>query len=111
MLLVHLGTNGPPRAADVDAMVAAAGGARVLFLTVQVTRSWEAETNDVLRAAPGRHPNTAVVDWFAHSEGRRDWFQSDGAHLTARGGDAYAGLVGSSLPPPPAAAPPSAPSA
>ena len=111
VLIVHLGTNGPPTPADVDAMVRAAGGSRVLFITVRVSRSWEAQTNDVLRAAPSRHPSAAVVDWFAHSEGHRDWFQSDGAHLTARGGDAYAALVGSSLPPPQAAPPTTAPAA
>ncbi len=108
VLIVHLGTNGLPAPADVDAMVRAAGGARVLFLTVRVSRAWEAETNAVLRAAPSRHPSATVVEWSAHSEGHRDWFQSDGAHLTARGADAYAALVGSSLPPPPQAAPPTA---
>ena len=100
VLIVHLGTNGPPSPADVDAMARAAAGARVLFLTVRVSRSWEAETNRVLREAPTRHSNATVVDWFAHGEGHRDWFQSDGAHLTARGADAYAALVGSSLSPP-----------
>ena len=98
VVVVHLGTNGPPTPADVDALVGAAAGARVLFITVRVSRSWAAETNSVLAAAPSRHPNAAVVDWFAHSEGHGDWFHSDGTHLTARGADAYAAVTGSSLP-------------
>ena len=98
VVLVHLGTNGPPTGSDVDAMVGAAGGARVLFLNVRVGRSWTAETNRVLAEASTRHPNATLVDWFAHSEGQGDWFQSDGTHLTARGAEAYATLVGSGLP-------------
>ncbi len=100
VVVVHLGTNGPPTPADVDALVGAAAGARVLFITVRVSRSWTAQTNSVLAAAPARHPNAAVVDWFAHSEGHGDWFHSDGTHLTARGADAYSALAGSALPPP-----------
>ena len=97
VVLVHLGTNGPPSPAEVDTMVGAAAGKRVLLVTVRLTRSWMAESNQVLAGAPARHPNVTLVDWFAHSEGHPDWFHSDGTHLTTRGAEAYTALIGSTL--------------
>ena len=85
--------------------MAAAAGKRVLLVTVRLTRSWMAETNAVLTAAPSRHPSVTVVDWFALSEGRPEWFLSDGTHLTKPGAAAYTALIGSALAPPPAPAP------
>ena len=97
VVLVHLGTNGPPTPAEVDAMVGAAAGRRVLLVTVRLTRSWMAESNQVLAGAPARHQNVTLVDWFTHSEGHPDWFLSDGTHLTTRGSEAYTALIGSAL--------------
>jgi peptidoglycan/LPS O-acetylase OafA/YrhL len=105
VVVVHLGTNGPPTPADVDAMMAAAAAARVLLVTVRVNRSWSDETNAVLTASPARHPKAALVDWSAHSTSHPEWFHSDGIHLTPAGADAYAALIGSSLPPPTATTP------
>ena len=52
-VVVHLGTNGPPRTSDIDAMMNALSGVpHVLFLTVRMPRSWEAQTNQTLRATP-----------------------------------------------------------
>lgn len=100
VVVLHLGTNGPPTAAEVDSMVAAAPGKRVLLVTVRLTREWMAETNEVLAAAPQRHPTVTLVDWFGHSADRPDWFHTDGTHLTPRGAEAYTALIGSSLAPP-----------
>jgi len=109
VVLIHLGTNGPPTPAEVDAMVGAAAGKRVLLVTVRLKRAWMGESNQVLTAAPERHPNVTLVDWFAYSEGHPDWFLSDGTHLTARGAEAYTALIGSALAatsaPPPATTP------
>jgi hypothetical protein len=113
VVVVHLGTNGPPTPGDVDAMMGAAGTSRVLLLTVRVNRDWIDETNAVLAAAPARHPTALLVDWSAYSSGHDDWFHSDGTHLTTGGAQAYAALIGSILPapppPPPTTAPPTPP--
>jgi peptidoglycan/LPS O-acetylase OafA/YrhL len=109
VVVVHLGTNGPPTPGDVDAMMGAAGTSRVLLLTVRVNRDWSDETNAVLAAAPTRHPTAVLVDWSAHSSGHGDWFHSDGTHLTTRGAEAYAALIGSMLPAPPPPPPPTTP--
>lgn len=111
VVIVHLGTNGPPRTRDVDALMAAlAGVPRVLFVTVRMPRSWEAETNDTIRAVPSRYPQAAIVDWYTYSDGHRDWFLSDGIHLKPIGAQAYADLVAYAVsPPPPPPPPPPAP--
>ena len=101
VLVVHLGTNGPPTPAHIDGMMAAAGPAtRVLIVNVRVSRTWSDETNAVLAAAPARHPQATLVDWHAHSAGHAGWFHSDGIHLTPAGAQAYADLIGSMLPAP-----------
>lgn len=107
VVLIHLGTNGPPSPGEVDAMVGAAAGKRVLLMTVRLKQAWMDETNQVLAAAPGRHPNVTLVDWFAHSEGQPGWFLGDGTHLTPGGAEAYVALIRSALAAP--SAPPPAP--
>jgi hypothetical protein len=114
VVVVHLGTNGPPRTADIDAMMNVLSAVpHVLFLTVRMPRSWEAQTNQTLGAARDRYPSAAIVDWYAYSDGHRDWFESDGIHLKPPGARAYADLVGSALPqptpPPPTATTTTAP--
>jgi hypothetical protein len=105
--VVHLGTNGPPTTRDVDGLMAAlAAVPRVLLVTVRMPRRWEAQTNDTLRAAAARYPAVVVVDWFAYSDGHRDWFASDGIHLKPLGAQAYADLVAAAVPPPPQPPPP-----
>jgi len=111
VVVVHLGTNGPPRTRDVDALMSVlAGVPRVLFVTVRMPRSWEAETNATIRAVPSRYPQVAIVDWYTYSDGHRDWFLSDGIHLKPIGAQAYADLVEYAVsPPPPPPPPPPAP--
>jgi hypothetical protein len=107
--VVHLGTNGPPRTSDIDALMGfLAGVPRVLLVTVRMPRTWEGQTNDALRAAAARYPAVVIVDWYSYSDGHRDWFASDGIHLKPVGAQAYADLVGGALAPPPPAQPPPA---
>jgi hypothetical protein len=108
VVFVHLGTNGPPRAADVDAMMDALAGVEfVRFVNVRVNRKWEAATNQTLADGVARHSGRAqLVDWYGFSAGHLDWFQSDGTHLKGPGAEAFANLLASYLPPPPPPPPP-----
>jgi peptidoglycan/LPS O-acetylase OafA/YrhL len=103
VVFVHLGTNGPPRAGEVDAMVdALAGVQHVLLVNVRVDRKWEAATNRTLADGAVRHADRVkVVDWYGFSQGHRDWFMSDGTHLKPPGAEAYANLLAGGGPPPP----------
>jgi peptidoglycan/LPS O-acetylase OafA/YrhL len=107
VVIVHLGTNGPPRTSQIDALMAALEDVpHVLLVTVRMPRSWEGSTNDALRAAAARYPRVAIVDWHGLSDGHPDWFESDGIHLRQRGAQAYANQLGGALPAPEPPPPP-----
>jgi hypothetical protein len=95
VLVVELGTNGTITAADFDAMMQAASGvSRVVFVNVDVPRSWEAPDNAVLAAGVARYPGTAVLaDWYTLSAGHPEWFTADQVHLQPAGAQALANLV------------------
>ena len=97
VLVVELGTNGTVTPADFDAMmVAAAGVKRVVFVNVDVPRSWEAADNAVLAAGVARYPGVAVLaDWYTLSSGHPTWFTPDQVHLEPAGAQALAQLVAS----------------
>ena len=95
VLVVELGTNGSVTAADFDAMMqAAAGVKRVVFVNINVPRSWEVPDNAVLSAGVARYPGVAVLaDWNAESTPHPEWFTPDQVHLEPAGAQALAALV------------------
>jgi hypothetical protein len=108
VVFVHLGSNGPPRASDIDALMEVLAGVQhVRFVNVRVNRKWEAATNQTLADGAARHgPKVQLVDWYGFSAGHLDWFQSDGTHVKGPGAEAFANLLGSYLPPAPPPPPP-----
>jgi hypothetical protein len=95
VLVVELGTNGSVTASDFDAMMQAASGAkRVVFVNINVPRSWMAPDNAVLAAGVARYPGVAeLADWNAISTGHPEWFTPDQVHLQPAGAQALANLV------------------
>jgi hypothetical protein len=98
VLVVELGTNGSVTPSDFDAMMAAAAGVkRVVFVNVDVPRSWEAGDNAVLAAGVARYPGVAVLaDWNALSSPHPEWFTADQVHLQPAGAAALANLIAQS---------------
>jgi hypothetical protein len=96
VLVVELGTNGSVTSSDFDAMMqAAAGVKRVVFVNVNVPRSWEVPDNAVLAAGVARYPGVAVLaDWNALSTPHPEWFTPDQVHLQPAGTQALASLIG-----------------
>lgn len=87
----------------IDAIVREAksqGVARVFWLTYRTTHSYGygryyRKHNTALQAARKRHPGLVVLDWNAYTRRQSRatqsaWFESDGVHLTRRGGVALA---------------------
>jgi len=97
VLIVELGTNGSVTSSDFDAMMqAAAGVKRVVFVNINVPRSWMAPDNAVLAAGVARYPGVAVLaDWNGLSSGHPEWFTPDQVHLQPAGAQAMADLVAS----------------
>jgi lysophospholipase L1-like esterase len=95
VLVIELGTNGTVTSSDIDAMMqAAAGVKRVVFVNVDVPRSWEQPDNATLAAGVARYPGVAVLaDWFSLSSPHPEWFAADQVHLQPAGAAALAGLI------------------
>lgn len=99
-VVIHLGTNGTISPGDLDAALASLTDIdRVVIVTVQLagSRSWEEPNNELLRAAPERHPNTVLADWDAMSEGVGGLLADDFGHLTAVGAAHYALVIAGAL--------------
>jgi hypothetical protein len=108
---VGLGTNWTVTLEQIRRALRIVGRERVLGLvTPREVGGAASSDQDTIRAAGRRWPRRVrVVDWVAHSAGHGDWFWSDGLHLTARGGRAFARLISRTLGPtqaPPATPPP-----
>src|ERR1035437_8857425 len=87
VLVIELGTNVTVTSDNVDAMMqVAAGVKRVVFVNVDVPRSWEASDNAVLAAGVARYPGVAVLaDWYSLSSPHPEWFTADQVHLNPTG--------------------------
>ncbi len=91
VVVVHLGTNGVPSAAQLDEVVASAADARLVVVNVRAPRDWETETNQRLAEAVDRYaPRVRLVDWWALTNTTDGWLKQDGFHLTREGAAAYA---------------------
>jgi hypothetical protein len=93
-VIVHLGTNGAIDPDDCDALVAAAGPRRRVFLvTVKVPRGWQDANNEVLQACATAFEKVHLIRWYGHSYQHDGWFADDGYHLNATGQDEYASFL------------------
>lgn len=78
---------------------------RVLLVTVQENRPQQAEVNDVLwEQAAGRPGQVQLVDWATLAATRDDLNGPDGLHLSERGTELLASLIGQALGPAPTGA-------
>jgi hypothetical protein len=98
IVVVHLGTNGPPPASQFDDLMLIAGSERlVLFLTVRLDHSWESAANLAIAEGANRFSNAGIVDWWALADPHPEWFTADvncGCHLwSSSARDAYVALV------------------
>lgn len=102
-VVVGLGTNGPFDTSDYDAMMRAADGRQVYWVTIQLPEqsryAYEDTTNALIRAraASDKWSNDHVVDWNAASNGRDDLLCDDGYHVSCGGESAYAAVVSKAL--------------
>jgi len=100
VVVVGLGTNGPITDSDFDTMMSILPGAsRVVFVTVHVDRSWQAQVNGVLARGVARYPKAVLADWASLAAQHPEWFYSDGTHLPigGPGAQALAALVASKV--------------
>lgn len=94
IVILHPGTNGilPEEIlrATLDPLT---DYQRVVVVNAAVPRSWEKANNAVVRSVAKDYPNVVIADWHAAAQGHREYFVSDGIHLTAKGARAYAHVI------------------
>ena len=66
---------------------------RVVVVNSNMPRKWRTPNNRVIAKVVADYPNAVLADWFAVSKGRREYFVSDGIHLSPSGARAYADLI------------------
>ncbi|MFM8625864.1 MAG: acyltransferase family protein [Actinomycetota bacterium] len=94
-VVVHLGTNGTTKASSFESILEPLAGVdRVVVLTVHVPgQQYETINNDIIRGLPSRFPNVVLLDWWALSADKPEWFAKDGVHLNDVGRDNYVRLI------------------
>jgi hypothetical protein len=97
-VIIDLGTNGSLTVEEFDSLMASlAGVPRVFFLTVQVPRTFEQATNDLLAAEVAKWDTAHLIDWHAIAVGHPEYVGGDGFHLTGTGVQVYADVIRSSV--------------
>lgn len=104
VVIVHLGTNGPPSNSQFDDLMKVVGSKRrALFVTVKLDKSWESATNAAIRSNVKRFANAELVDWWALANPHSSWFSPDvncGCHLwTTSARTAYTNLLATAVAP------------
>jgi hypothetical protein len=104
VVIVHLGTNGPPSNSQFDSLMKVIGSSRrALFVTVKLDKSWESATNSAIRSNVKRFANAELVDWWAYADPHPAWFAPDvncGCHLwTTTVRTAYTNLLANAVTP------------
>ncbi|MGS2746978.1 acyltransferase family protein [Bacillus zanthoxyli] len=93
-VIIGLGTNGAFTTEQLVSLIKVIGNERkIIFINTRVPRPWESIVNERLKVTVSEYPNVTLVDWYAASAGKKDYFAPDGVHLTKVGAEAYAALV------------------
>ncbi|HHK5537083.1 TPA: acyltransferase family protein [Bacillus mobilis] len=93
-VIIGLGTNGAFTTEQLVSLIKVIGNERkIIFINTRVPRPWESIVNERLKVTASEYPNVTLVDWYAASAGKKDYFAPDGVHLTKVGAEAYAALV------------------
>lgn len=85
IIVIQLGTNGTFTKDDLNMLIDAFGDAEIYFVNTRVPRSWESSVNEHLEEAGNEHANVTIIDWYSHSEGKTEYFSTDGVHLLPQG--------------------------
>ncbi len=100
VVVIHLGTNGPISASEMDRMMAAlADVPQVVLVTTslpdEARYDYQNSNNGLVYDTAATHPNVILIDWggqAAACEG--DCFYADGIHMKSTGAQFYADTIG-----------------
>lgn len=93
-VIIQTGTNGLVTESELRALLDELQGTRrVVLVTTAGSESWQASSNETIRAVAGSYPNVRIADWASASAGRGDLVVYDGVHLSEAGKPVYASLL------------------
>ncbi|NLB46864.1 MAG: acyltransferase [Microbacteriaceae bacterium] len=93
VIIVGLGTNGPVSDADLERLLHAANGRKVVIVNAYGDRWWIPEVNRQLRAFADAHRGVALADWESAIVQVPGGLAGDDIHPNPSGGVAYAQVV------------------
>lgn len=97
-VIIELGTNGAFTDKQLDKLLTALADCdQLIFVNTRVPRPWQFVVNDMLEQAAKDNPKIKLVDWYAASAGKDEYFGHDGVHLMAEGAEAYTEIVAKAL--------------
>ena len=86
-ILIHLGTNGQCGLKCQKEIMATCGNSNVYFVTV--SNDLDVHVNQTFYKLKEMYSNITIIDWYNASLNHREYFVSDGIHLTKAGMAAY----------------------
>ena len=97
-VIVALGGNGTINYDEqVQAVIDAAAGRPLYFVTIRCPLPLQDQNNEKLRAFAAANDNVGIIDWHGASEGHSEYLEDDGQHLTPTGVSAYTALIRQAL--------------
>jgi len=94
IVIIELGTNGPFRPDAMRKLCDLIGPDRlIVFVNVNVPRTWTATVNNTIATVAPEYPNLRVVDWHKASLGHREYFWKDAVHPTTAGAQVMVSLI------------------
>ena len=97
VLVVGLGTNGPVDNSDLDRLLLAADGRRMVIVNAYADRWWIPEVNQKLRAFADANRGVTLADWASAIAQIPGGLAGDDIHPNPSGGVAYAHAVQQAL--------------
>lgn len=93
-IILELGTNGPFKKQQLRSLLESLSDKeQVLLVTTRVPKDWQEAVNANIQSVADEFSNVDVVDWYAASKDKADYFYQDGVHLKPDGSRYFASLL------------------
>lgn len=93
-IILELGTNGPFKKQQLRSLLESLSDKeQVLLVTTRVPKDWQDAVNANIQSVADEFSNVDVVDWYAASKDKADYFYQDGVHLKPDGSRYFASLL------------------
>ncbi|WP_375106389.1 hypothetical protein AB9L15_11000 [Lysinibacillus fusiformis] len=92
-IIIELGTNGPFNSNQLRNLLSSLHDKQVFIVNTRVPKDWQDNVNKVISEVAIEFQNTTIIDWYAASEGKENYFYEDGVHLKPKGAEYYASII------------------